>query len=73
MLYLYGGDTYKIFAVVIKILSKCGQELLLIDTILAYKCLKATIGFWKRSISLMMQLNASILELQELKISVFWY
>ena len=72
MLTLYGGEKAKTYVAAIKILSKCGQEFSALHPTIAQQCFLSTIDNWKKATSKSIQLDASPLELEDLKTAVFW-
>jgi len=72
MLTLYGGEKAKTYVAAIKILSKCGQEFSAVHPMIAQQCFLSTIDNWKKASSKSIQLDASPLELEDLKTAVFW-
>ena len=74
MLSLYGGDKSKVFSVVISILSKAGEELSNSESNaeLALRCLSGSILHWNRATSLSLHKALSPVELQDMKLAVFW-
>lgn len=72
MLTLYGGEKAKTYVAAIKILSKCGQEFSALHPAIAQQCFLSTIDNWKKASSKSIQLDASPLELEDLKTAVFW-
>lgn len=72
MLTLYGGEKAKTYVAAIKILSKCGQEFSTLHPTIAQQCFMSTIDNWKKASNKSIQLDASPLELEDLKTAVFW-
>ena len=60
------------YVAAIKILSKCGQEFSALHPTIAQQCFLSTINNWKKATSKSIQLDASPLELEDLKTAVFW-
>lgn len=74
MLSIYGGDKSKVLSAVTSILSKSGEELASMDEFAepALKCLSGTILYWNRASALSLHTALSPVELQDMKLSVFW-
>lgn len=74
ILSIYGGEKPKVLAVVITLLSKSGQELIEFgrDVTIGLNCLSRAISMWTTAASLHIQKDVSPVDLQDMKVAIFW-
>lgn len=76
MLCHYGtnGKAAKVLSIAVNTLSKCGRELESygVDADITLQCLYGSVSNWSRMSSLSLHKSFTPVELQELKLSVFW-